>query len=476
MIAAFCCLPLTGSNTFAQPYNPSSDNVSPFLRQSLQRVKSGEDIKVIIQLNASPSSRLNALLQRKGIRVKGRFANFQAMALEIPSTTLDELARFPEISYISRDEEIGSSGHVTQTTGTDDIRTETTTATTINSLGLPVITSSTKIFDGSGVGIAIIDSGIDPTHKNLLGRITFNRDFTGENRTDDPFGHGSHVGGMAAGKNNIYGGIANGASILNLRVLNSKGTGSASALLASLNWVLANRAAYNIRIVNLSLGAPAIESYKNDPLCKAARQLVDAGIIVVAAAGNNGKNSAGQKIYGQIHSPGNEPSVLTVGASNTFGTDSRADDNIASFSSRGPTRSYWTDVNNVNHYDNLVKPDLVAPGNKIINTMSDVSATFSNQLVIDNPLLDAKVASFENKRMMFLSGTSMAAPAAAGTVALLLQANPKLTPNMVKVLLTYTAQPISGFNTFEQGAGQLNVKGAMQLAKLVRQDLTANTP
>ena len=121
----------------------------------------------------------------------------------------------------------------------------------------------------------------------------------------------------------------------------------------------------------MSLGAPAIDSYKNDPMCRAARALVDAGIVVVAAAGNNGKDANGKKVYGQIHSPGNEPSVITVGAANTFGTDSHADDVVASYSSRGPTRSSYTDENGVKHYDNLIKPDLVAPGNKLIFAESD---------------------------------------------------------------------------------------------------------
>ena len=150
---------------------------------------------------------------------------------------------------------------------------------------------------------------------------------------------------------------------------------------------------------------------------------------MVCAAGNEGKNSAGQKIYGAIHSPGTAPSVITVGATNTFGTDRRSDDRVASFSSRGPTRGYYTDANNVKHYDNLAKPDLVAPGNKIINTLADTNSTFSNQLITDNPWLDAQVASAENKRMMYLSGTSMAAPAVAGAAAIMIQANPKLTPD-----------------------------------------------
>src|SRR6266571_1941280 len=87
-----------------------------------------------------------------------------------------------------------------------------------------------------------------------------------------------------------------------------------------------NRVAYNIRVVNMSLGMPAVDSYRNDPVCRAVRGLVNAGFVVVAAAGNNGVDSNGHKIYGHIHSPGNEPSALTVGASNTLGTDARNDD------------------------------------------------------------------------------------------------------------------------------------------------------
>ena len=125
--------------------------------------------------------------------------------------------------------------------------------------------------------------------------------------------------------------------------MNSEGIGTTAYVLRALDWVATNRSTYNIRIVNMSLGMPAVDSYRNDPVCRAVRRLVDAGVVVFAAAGNNGKDSDGNKLYGHIHSPGNEPSAITVGASNTFGTDERGDDVVASFSSRGPTRSFTTD-------------------------------------------------------------------------------------------------------------------------------------
>jgi subtilisin family serine protease len=137
-------------------------------------------------------------------------------------------------------------------------------------------------------------------------------------------------------------------------VLDSTGRGTTSALLAALEWVLQNRALYNIRVVNLSLGAPAIDDYRNDPACAAVRRLADAGVVVVAAVGNSGKDGLGNKIYGQVHTPGDEPSAITVGAANTFGTDARSDDGVTTYSSRGPTRSFWTDDSGARHYDNLV--------------------------------------------------------------------------------------------------------------------------
>src|SRR4030095_931412 len=152
---------------------------------------------------------------------------------------------------------------------------------------------------------------------------------------------------------------------------------------------------YKLRVVNTSPAPRAFESYRYDPLCQAVRRLVGAGIVVAAAAGNNGKDSAGNKDYGRIHSPGKEPSAITVGAANTFGTNARDDDGVTSYSSRGPTRSYWADEENVKHYDNLVKPDLIAPGNKIVQAQA-----VDNELVEANPQLDAGVSPVDNRRMM----------------------------------------------------------------------------
>ncbi len=406
--------------------NGKPNKVASDLRDLLSR-NSDSMVKVILQLDQKPSGQLNALLAANGVKIRKHFNNLNSFALELPGRLIDVLPTFSEVSFISVDSEVQSfGGHVAHTSGADNVRS----------------LSNDGALDGDGVGIAIVDSGIFGAHTSFTdvqtgqSRIVVNQDFTGEGRTDDPYGHGTHVAAAAAGSGIVsrgeYIGIAPRAKILNLRVLNSTGTGSVSNVLAALDWLMTNGAAYNVRVVNMSIGMPAVNSYKFDPLCKAVRMLVDRGIVVVAAAGNNGKNSAGQKVYGQIHSPGNEPSAITVGAVDTRGTDQRNDDTIATYSSRGPTRSFWTDENGVNHYDNLIKPDLAAPGNKTVFAESP-----NNYLLSQNPSLDSSVSNSPTRRQMMLSGTSMAAPIVSGAAALLFEANPSLTPNMIKALLMY---------------------------------------
>ncbi|MDQ1592657.1 MAG: serine protease AprX, partial [Pyrinomonadaceae bacterium] len=416
---------------------PPAEKMSSDLREALRTTEDRTHLRVIVQFNedARGSGLLGSLLQDVGGVALKQFLKLNARLVTLPPRAAELLAARKEVRYVSLDRRIASSGHVAATTGADDARTQTSTA-------LFGLTTTTTTLDGSNVGIAILDSGLDANHvsfRDALGfsRISASRDFTGEGRTDDPYGHGTHVASAAAGNGLVaqgaYQGLAPNADIINLRVLGADGTGTTSGLLAALDWVLNYRTLYNIRVVNLSLGGVAVDSYVNDPVCQAVRRLVDAGVVVVAAAGNDGKADDGTKIYGRIHSPGNEPSAITVGASNSYGTDARGDDTVTTYSSRGPTRGFWTDAGGVRHYDNLVKPDLVAPGNRVV-----WAEALNNRIVTDHPELDAGVSANGARRMMYMSGTSMATPVAAGAAALLLQANPRLTPNLVKLLLMYT--------------------------------------
>jgi subtilisin family serine protease len=310
-------------------------------------------------------------------------------------------------------------------------------------------------FDGAGIGVAIIDSGVANWHDDLgAGTVVHFVDFV----TDlivphDDYGHGTHVAGIIAGNGYDSGGarrgVAPGASLVVLKVLGREGDGHISNVIAAIDYAVEHREQFGIRVINLSVAAGVHESFATDPLTLAARRAVDAGIVVVTAAGNLGVSDDGDVQHGGITSPGNAPWVLTVGASNHRGTAARHDDTIAPFSSRGPT-----------HIDQMTKPDLVAPGVGIAS-LADASST----LFAGNPQARIRgTVDTLDAPYLSLTGTSMAAPVVAGTVALMLEANPRLTPNLVKAVLQYTAERRPRYGLTTQGAGFLNARGAVHLA------------
>src|SRR3954471_19960798 len=327
-------------------------------------------------------------------------------------------------------------------------------------------------YTGAGVTVAFIDSGITSyQHPDLAdSKVLAFVDFVNQRTLKyDDNGHGTHVAGIIGGTGKLsakkYAGIAPGASLVSLKVLDQNGEGSIGNILKALDWVYVNGKSYGIRIVNLSVGAAVTESYYTDPLTLATKTLVDNGITVVTAAGNNGQNTLGQPQWGGVVSPANAPWVLTVCAFSTRGTYSVADDAVAEFSSAGPTA-----------IDFAAKPDVCAPGVGIVSTAGPGSSLFQSGL-LSSWLVPGTVASlYPYLPYESLSGTSMSAPTVSGAIALMLQANPNLTPNLIKAMLEYTAISKPGVSALRQGAGFLNVSHAVALAALSAQPGATSVP
>jgi len=288
--------------------------------------------------------------------------------------------------------------------------------------------------DGSGVTVAVVDTGID-VRGDLAGKVIDGYDFSGEGSyTTDSFGHGTFVAGIIAGSgaasNGAVKGIAPGVNLVSLKVAGADGSSDILRVIAAIQWAVNHAAADHIRILNLSLGTDSTQNWRVDPLDAAVEGAWRAGLVVTVAAGNSG--AAG------ISKPGDDPYVITVGASDDATTPSTADDTVAPFSSTGPTAA------------GVAKPDLVAPGAHVVSSRSSGST-------VDTSYPAARIDPIYFRG----SGTSFSAPQVAGAAALLLQQRPGLSNNVVKAQLAATATPLAGAPATAQGAGTLNISALL---------------
>ena len=288
---------------------------------------------------------------------------------------------------------------------------------------------------GQGITVAVVDSGIAP-HAELQGRLMASINMTNEANASDNYAHGTHVAGIIGGdgssSNYARLGMAPQVNLVNIKVSDSNGMSYASDLVEGLQWIYNNRAAYNIRVVNLSMNSTIAESYHTSPIDAAVEILWFNGIVVVVSAGNNGTAA--------LYPPANDPFVITVGATEDYGTPAISDDAMAAFSAYGTTT------------DGFAKPDLVAPGRNIISLLASTNAMGW----VNHPAHRVDNSYFR------MSGTSMSAPVVSGAVALLLQDEPNLTPDQVKYRLKATAnQSWTGYNASKAGAGYLDIYAAV---------------
>lgn len=297
-----------------------------------------------------------------------------------------------------------------------------------------------KGFTGKGIGIAVVDTGIYP-HDDIKDRIIAFKDFVNDKTEPyDDNGHGTHCSGCAAGSGARAGGKFKGtapeANLIGVKVLNKQGGGSMSNIINGIQWVIDNKEKYNIRVMSMSLGGPALQKEKNDLVALAVKKCLEAGIVPVIAAGNSGPG------LGTIGTPAISTDALTVGAYNDRNTVEKDDDVVAYFSSRGPT------VKDMN-----LKPDILTPGVQIVSCNSPGS------------YIDKNLITHLGEDYVLMSGTSMATPAMAGVVADVIQANPKLNPADVIMLCKNTANPMPDTHVFMQGAGLADPGAATDYAR-----------
>lgn len=270
---------------------------------------------------------------------------------------------------------------------------------------------------GSGVGIAILDSGVS-RHMDLQSRVKVFHDYVkGRKQQYDDNSHGTHIAGIICGSGGRSGGRYMGVAPLShlivCKVLNDKGDGEIESVVRAIDWIVKNAAIYQIKIINISVGASPKEVDRDETLLlEAVEYAWSKGIVVVAAAGNNGPDQ------GSVTTPGISRKIITVG---TFGEETIKH---KEYSGRGPTGIC------------VMKPEIVSPGNEIVSCFGKNSY----------------------KRM---SGTSMATPVVSGAIGLLLEKNPDMTPKDVKYCLYKTAKDC-GYSKQVQGWGLVDVRRMMQ--------------
>lgn len=354
-------------------------------------------------------------LLRMGIKIKYELPIIHAYAIEVNENQVDQMVASESIKYIEDDVELTSMMNIAR-----------------KEVGVEKIVK--RGITGKNIGIAILDTGVFP-HYDLvkpINRIVAFKDLiNGRTQPYDDNGHGTFVSGIAAGNGygsgGKYAGIAPRANVIGVKVMDKKGNGKTTDIVAGMQWVVDHAKKYNIKIMSLSLGTKPENYINGDTLSKAAESVWKKGILVIAAAGNSGPKP------GTISTPGISNEIITVGAVDDKRTPTIRDDRIAEFSSRGPGRK------------KSIKPDIVAPGVKIksLNTNPDYIG-FGK---IEQP----------KKRYSTMSGTSMATPIISGISALIFEVRPEISLFEIKKRLLKSAVPISR-NAYAGGRGIVQSK------------------
>jgi len=411
--------------------SPRSDKAEAFVAPSLlsaAQASAGSTFSVIVQ-GKGGNQAAHAVADVLGVSLKSvrTFSSIDGVAVDLTGAQILALV---------------ADKHVTAITA--DARVRLSAASTSNEKW-PFVTGVHKYW-ATGVNpaapaatIAVVDSGIDASRPEFAGRIVANVNLSTlpGNSPGDGRGHGTFVAGIAAGDYAGHTGAAPGAKIVSLDVMDDQGMARTSDVIAAADWILANKAKCGIRVANFSLHSSVANSFMYDPLDKAVERLWLNNVVVVAAAGNYGSPTGPS---GVPFAPGNDPFVITVGASDTGRSVSTNDDVAAPWSAYGYT------------LDGFAKPEVAAPGRYMVGPVPVTSTLYAERPdhVVEPGYME-------------LSGTSFSAPIASGVAALILGRHPEYTPDQVKGALMLGTKPMPSANGLSEGVGEINASSSIEL-------------
>ena len=430
----------------------------------------GDDfVELVVSYSVEPDAAMWAKVESAGGEIVRTFDAIAGYVVRIPARFVDGMLADQKITQVDWNAPMGFSMDVAKTAARVPVdngnsgpgSTPTQHFEELISQSAEASTTELTELTGNGVTIALVDSGVrnHPDLNRLQGCVDLVQqpvyydpldphastaqlvgDINNCDENSDPFGHGTHIAGILIGdggeSNGHYRGIAPGADLISIRVLDDRGQADVGTVISGIEWAIDHKDEHGIDILSLSLGGPFYVPASDDPLVRAVEMAWDAGIVVVTSAGNLGT-------YGNftITRPGNSPKIITVGSLTDWNSLDLPDDMVSSYSSKSPTL-----------IDGYLKPDLVAPGNRIIATRAAGSSL--------DKLLAPLGAVFDDVYLE-MSGTSMATPVVAGAIALMLENEPQLNPATVKARLMVSADAIAG-SALEFGAGRLNTISALR--------------
>jgi serine protease AprX len=399
--------------------NDLSAYVTPSLLTAVQANTTGS-FKVIVQGKAGNQA-AKAVADVLGAQLKAvrNLNSIDGVAVELTGAQILALA---------------ADKHVTAITQDARVRLSAATASVDSQEKWPYVTGVNKYSSAPAATIAIVDSGIDATRPDFAGRIVANVNLSTlpNNSPGDGRGHGTFVAGIAAGHLSGKDGAAPTAKLVSIDVMDDQGMAMTSDVIAAADWILANKAKYGIRVANFSLHSSVANSFMYDPLDRAVERLWFNGVVVVAAAGNYGYPD---RPSGVPFAPGNDPFVITVGASDTGKSVATNDDVAAPWSAYGYT------------LDGFAKPELAAPGRYMVGPVPVTSTLYAE-----------RPDHIVEPGYMELSGTSFAAPVVSGVAALILGQHPDFTPDQVKGALMLGAKPMPSATNLSEGVGEVNAR------------------